>query len=205
MSDIAGDLQRRLANLVRRGVIHSVRHDRIPKCRVDLGDIITTWLPLCQGFSGTNRADSNPYAVGDAVTVLSEAGDLNNGRVFPGWNTGKLPVPEGSDSEHITRYSDGTEIRYDRNAHALTITLADGGTYKIVGKGTLDGPVEITDTLTVQGKTWINADTSVAGNIVASKEITDKSGSMSKIREVFNNHDHRGDSGGLTDKPNQKM
>ncbi|HEB0857343.1 TPA: phage baseplate assembly protein V, partial [Citrobacter freundii] len=99
MSDIAGDLQRRLANLVRRGVIHSVRHDRIPKCRVDLGDIITTWLPLCQGFSGTNRADSNPYAVGDAVTVLSEAGELNNGRVFPGWNTGKLPVPEGSDSE----------------------------------------------------------------------------------------------------------
>lgn len=185
--------------------IHSVRHDRIPKCRVDLGDIITTWLPLCQGFSGTNRADSNPYAVGDAVTVLSEAGDLNNGRVFPGWNTGKLPVPEGSDSEHITRYSDGTEIRYDRNAHALTITLADGGTYKIVGKGTLDGPVEITDTLTVQGKTQINADTSVAGNIGASKEITDKSGSMSKIREVFNNHDHRGDSGGLTDKPNQKM
>ncbi|XEI90064.1 phage baseplate assembly protein V [Citrobacter braakii] len=173
MSDIAGDLQRRLANLVRRGVIHSVRHDRIPKCRVDLGDIITTWLPLCQGFSGTNRADSNPYAVGDAVTVLSEAGELNNGRVFPGWNTGKLPVPEGSDSEHITRYSDGTEIRYDRNAHALTITLADGGTYKIVGKGTLDGPVEITDTLTVHGKTQINADTSVAGNIGASKEITD--------------------------------
>ncbi len=30
MSDITGDLQRRLANLVRRGVIHSVRHDGIP-------------------------------------------------------------------------------------------------------------------------------------------------------------------------------
>ena len=76
MSDITGDLQRRLANIVRRGVIHSVKHDGIPKCRVDLGDIITTWLPLCQSFSGANRADSNPYAVGDAVTVLSEAGDL---------------------------------------------------------------------------------------------------------------------------------
>jgi hypothetical protein len=71
--------------------------------------------------------------------------------VFPGWNTGGLPVPEGSDSEHITRYGDGTEIRYDRAAHALTITLAGGRTYKIIGKGTLDGPVEITDTLTVQG------------------------------------------------------
>ncbi len=135
MSDIEGDLQRRLANIVRRGVIHSVKHDGIPKCRVDLGDITTTWLPLCQGFSGANRADSNPYAIGDAVTVLSEAGELNNGRVFPGWNTGGLPVPEGSDSEHITRYGDGTEIRYDRAAHALTITLAEGGTYKIIGKG----------------------------------------------------------------------
>lgn len=66
--------------------------------------------------------------------MLSEAGELNNGRVFPGWNTGGLPVPEGSDSEHITRYGDGTEIRYDRAAHALTITLAEGGTYKIIGK-----------------------------------------------------------------------
>ena len=134
---------------------------------------------------------------------LSEAGELNNGRVFPGWNTGKLPVPEGSDSEHITRYSDGTEIRYDRNAHALTITLADGGTYKIVGKGTLDGPVEITDTLTVHGKTGLML-TRRLQEYRGVKEITDKSGSMSKIREVFN-HDHRGDSGGLTDKPNQKM
>ncbi|TSD09468.1 phage baseplate assembly protein V, partial [Enterobacter hormaechei] len=26
MSDIEGDLQRRLANIVRRGVIHSVKH-----------------------------------------------------------------------------------------------------------------------------------------------------------------------------------
>ncbi|CAM6436364.1 Phage baseplate assembly protein V [Citrobacter sedlakii] len=205
MNDIEGDLQRRLANIVRRGVIHSVTHDRIPKCRVDLGDNITGWLPLCQGFSGMNRADSNPYAVGDAVTVLSEAGELNNGRVFPGWNTGGLPVPEGSDSEHITRYGDGTEIRYDRAEHALTITVAENGTYKIIGKGTLDGPVEITDTLTVQGKTQINADTAVKGNIGASQEITDKTGSMSGIRKTFNSHDHPGDSGGTTKQPNQKM
>ncbi|AXD33618.1 phage baseplate assembly protein V [Salmonella enterica] len=206
MNEVLGDLQRRLANMVRRGVIHSVRLEGgFPECRVDLGDIVTTWLPLCQGFAGKNRADFEPFAVGDAVTVLSEAGELNNGRVFPGWNTGAVPAPQGSDSEHITRYSDGTEIRYDREAHVLAITLTNGGAYKIVGKGTLEGPVEITDTLTVQGKTQINADTSVAGNIGASKEITDKGGSMSRIRETFNSHDHPGDSGGNTNKPNQKM
>ncbi|EJI9870987.1 phage baseplate assembly protein V [Salmonella enterica] len=205
MEQIIADLQRRVANMVRRGVIEAVKHNDIQECRVRIGDVITGWLPLCQGFSGQNRSDVNPCSPGDAVTVLSEAGDLNNGRVYPGWATGNAPVPAGSEGEHITRYGDGTEISYDREKHALSITLAPGGTYKITGKGTLDGPVEITDTLTVQGETQINADATVAGNIGASKEITDKSGSMSRIREVFNNHDHRGDSGGLTDKPNQKM
>lgn len=205
MSDqILADIQRRLSNMIRRGVIHSVSHGTQPKCRVAIGKNITGWLPLCQGFSGSNRSDSNPYAVGDAVTVISEAGELLNGRVFPGWNTGKMPVPQGSDSEHITVYSDGTEIRYDRSAHALKITLADGGTYEIEGKGTLRGPVEITDTLTVQGKTQINADTSVSGNIDATKEISDKTGNMSGIRTTFNDHDHD-ETDSVTRTPNQKM
>lgn len=208
MSDrVLSDLQRRLANMVRRGVIHSVRYGQQPACRVELGDIITTWLPLCQGFSGANRSDSNPYAVGDAVTVLSEAGELNNGRVFPGWNTGGQPAPEGRDGEHITRYGDGTEIRYDREAHALTIILADGGTYRIKGEGTLEGPVEITDTLTVQGVTRLNADTNVAGNLGATQDIADGTGKMSEIRDTFNEHKHseNGDGGGVTDSPKPQM
>ncbi|MGL4726999.1 MAG: phage baseplate assembly protein V [Scandinavium sp.] len=204
MSDAVGDLQRRLANIVRRGVIHSVQAGKIPKCRVALGEIVTGWLPLCQYFSGQNRSDSNPSAVGDPVTVLSEGGELNNGRVFPGWNTGAMPVPEGSDSEHITRYGDGTEIRYDRKAHALTITLAGDGTYKIVGKGTLDGPVEITETLTVKGKTTMNADLLVKANITSTMEISDAGGKMSAIRVTYNGHNHN-DHDGQTEKPNQQM
>ncbi|MEB7888790.1 phage baseplate assembly protein V [Hafnia alvei] len=204
MSDMEGDLQRRLANIVRRGVIHSTQHGKIPKCRVSIGELITDWLPLCQGFSGGFRSDVNPCTVGDAVTVLSEGGDLNNGRVFPGWATGGAPVPEGSESEHITVYGDGTEVRYDREAHALTITIAEGGTYKIVGKGTLDGPVEITDTLTVQGVTTINANTTVKGNIGATGEISDGKGKMSGIRLTYNGHTHT-ETDSVTKEPNQKM
>nr|WP_302444316.1 phage baseplate assembly protein V [Hafnia alvei] len=204
MSDMEGDLQRRLANIVRRGVIHSTQHGKIPKCRVSIGELITDWLPLCQGFSGGFRSDVNPCTVGDAVTVLSEGGDLNNGRVFPGWATGGAPVPEGSESEHITVYGDGTEVRYDREAHALTITIAAGGTYKIVGKGTLDGPVEITDTLTVQGVTTINANTTVKGNIGATGEISDGKGKMSGIRLTYNGHTHT-ETDSVTKEPNQKM
>lgn len=204
MSDMEGDFQRRLANIVRRGVIHSTQHGKIPKCRVSIGELVTDWLPLCQGFSGGFRSDVNPCTVGDAVTVLSEAGDLNNGRVFPGWATGGAPVPEGSESEHITVYGDGTEVRYDREAHALTITIAAGGTYKIVGKGTLDGPVEITDTLTVQGKSTMNADVSVKGNIGATGEISDGKGKMSGIRLTYNGHTHT-ETDSVTKEPNQKM
>ena len=204
MSDMEGDLQRRLANIVRRGVIHSTQHGKIPKCRVSIGELITDWLPLCQGFSGGFRSDVNPCTVGDAVTVLSEGGDLNNGRVFPGWATGGAPVPEGSESEHITVYGDGTEVRYDREAHALTITIAAGGTYKIVGKGTLDGPVEITKTLTVQGVTTINANTTVKGNIGATGEISDGKGKMSGIRLTYNGHTHT-ETDSVTKEPNQKM
>lgn len=204
MSDMEGDLQRRLANIVRRGVIHSTQHGKIPKCRVSIGELITDWLPLCQGFSGGFRSDVNPCTVGDAVTVLSEGGDLNNGRVFPGWATGGAPVPEGSESEHITVYGDGTEVRYDRETHALTITIAAGGTYKIVGKGTLDGPVEITKTLTVQGVTTINSNTTVKGNIGATGEISDGKGKMSGIRMTYNGHTHT-ETDSVTKDPNQKM
>lgn len=205
MSQDMGDLARRVANMIRRGVVQAVKHGPQPQCRVEIGDITTTWLPVFQSSSSANRADSNPIAVGDAVTVISEAGDLNNGRVIPGWNTGKMPVPEGSDSEHVTRYSDGTEIRYDRAAHALKIIIAEGGTYEIEGKGTLRGPVEITDTLTVKGKTELQADTAVTGDLSATGDISDGKSTLARVREIFNIHTHPDPHGGDTDKPNNQM
>ncbi|HFK7187627.1 TPA: phage baseplate assembly protein V [Serratia odorifera] len=205
MEQVLSELQQRLSNLIRRGVIKEIKPGNIPKCRVEIGNIVTAWLPISQGFSSANRADSNPFAVGDPVTVFSEAGDLNNGRVVGGWNTGAQPVPEGSSSEHITRYSDGTEIRYDRDAHALKIIIAAGGTYEIEGKGTFRGPVEITDTLTVQGKTTLQADTDVTGNLSATGKISDGKSTLDRIREIFNNHTHPDPHGGDTEKPNNEM
>jgi phage baseplate assembly protein V len=204
MEQVLSDLQQRLSNLIRRGVIQAIQPGKIPKCRVALGDIVTTWLPVCQGFSGANRTDSNPFAVGDPVTVISEAGDLNNGRVFPGWNTGAMPVPEGSESEHITRYNDGTEIRYDRAAHALKIIIATGGSYEIVGNGTLRGPVEITEGLTVQGISQLNSNVNVTGDLAATGKISDGKSTLDRVREIFNSHTHP-ETGSTTEKTNQPM
>ncbi|EGZ8549983.1 phage baseplate assembly protein V [Escherichia coli] len=205
LADEVAELRRRVADMVRRGVVEEVIPGSPVMVRVDIGDALSPPLPWIQVQSGRYMQVSNYPAPGDAVTVISEAGDLRNGRVYPGANIDAIPVPAGSEHEHVILFDTGTEIRYDRQANVLSITLAEGGSYKITGRGTLDGPVEITDTLTVQGKTKINADTQVLGNIGASQEITDKTGSMSKIREIYNTHDHPGDSGGTTRKPNQEM
>lgn len=205
MSDqIIADIQRRLANIIRRGIIHSVRHEKIPVCRVKLGKNITGWLPICQAFTGANRSDSNSSAVGDVVTIICEGGDLNNGRVIAGWPTGKLPVPDGGDDEHITVYGDGTEIKYNRTQHNLKITLAGNGTYEIIGDGKLNGNVEITQKLVVQQETNINANVTVNGNIRATEEISDGYGRMSNIRTIYNGHTHT-ETDSVTLKPNQPM
>ncbi|MEL4016557.1 phage baseplate assembly protein V [Dryocola clanedunensis] len=206
MDDLLGDLQRRVANMVRRGVISDVNlAGPRPTCRVRLGNNVTDWLPLCQWGASQYQQDFHPAAAGDAVTVISEAGDLNNGRVFPGWNTDAVAIPSGDKNTHITRYEDGTEIRYDRKVHALTIALAQGGTYKIVGEGTLDGPVLITKNLTVAGNTMLQASLDVASNVTAKGEVLDAKGTMNQIRTTYNGHNHKGDSGGTTGTPNQSM
>lgn len=195
MEAILRDLQLRLANVVRRGVIHSVVVGNPVRVRVRLGEIVSPLLPWCQTQAGANVQVSNPPAVGDAVTLLCESGELRNGRVYPGANIDAVPVPAGKDSEHVTRYGDGTEVRYDRDTHALSIILTDGGTWTIKGEGTLDGNVRITQGL------------QVGEDINAGGEVADKTGTMSAIRETYNDHNHHenGDGGGVTDPPENKM
>lgn len=76
---------------------------------------------------------------------------------------------------------------------------------KLQAGGTLDGPVEITDTLTVQGKATMNAEAVVKADLMVGGEVSDYHGTMSQIRIVYNGHNHRGDSGGSTGQPGQQM
>jgi len=71
-----------------------------------------------------------------------------------------------------------------------------------------------TDTLILHAKNKVVLDTprvETSGEITAEKsivsqsEIQDKAGSMSTMRIQHNTHDHKGDSGGVTGKPNQPM
>lgn len=71
-----------------------------------------------------------------------------------------------------------------------------------------------TETFVIQAKSKIVLDTpqiktsgaiNATKSIVSADEIKDKTGSLSRMREQYNSHTHRGDSGGTTGQPNSRM
>ncbi|NVF15017.1 phage baseplate assembly protein V [Vreelandella maris] len=53
--------------------------------------------------------------------------------------------------------------------------------------------------------TLATPDVFATGNIKAQGDISDGTGSMQGMRDTYNGHNHPGDSGGTTNKPNQEM
>lgn len=53
--------------------------------------------------------------------------------------------------------------------------------------------------------TLATPDVFATGNIKAQGDISDGTGSMQSMRDTYNGHDHPGDSGGTTNRPNQEM
>jgi phage baseplate assembly protein V len=191
MSEILGDVQKRVAGTVSRGVIADIRHGKRPACRVRIGDITTDWLPIEQVYASKNIASYTPISAGDAVTVVSEAGDLANGRVRPGINTSVVEAPFVDEDTHVMTVSDGFTFQYNQKTHELKISLPAGGKFLVEGDGKVDGH------LTVKQLT-VETDAHVQGTLSDSKS------SIDRLREIFNGHDHH-ENDSTTDKPNQQM
>ncbi len=65
-----------------------------------------------------------------------------------------------------------------------------------------------TDTMNITATTAVNIDSpdiNATGNISAAAEVSDGTRSMSEDRNIYNGHDHAGDSGGVTGAPNQEQ
>ncbi len=193
---IVRDLQRRMANMIRRGRVHSVDFEQSPprvKVEYEKG-AVTGWLPWISGReSNKHRTDWEPLAIGEQVIILSESGELSAGVVLPSLPDATSPVPSTSPDEHVSRYEDGTEINYNRASHKLTITIGS------------DGDAELTC------KTfYLNADLEhkgkqhTTGNIKSDADIADKTRSMADDRGIYNGHDHK-ETQVTTGKPNQEQ
>ncbi len=122
------ELNRRLANLIRLGVIDRVDHASA-RVRVKIGDLLTAWLPWATIKAGKDSAWWAPEK-GEQVLVFSPSGDLAQGVVlgaifqnaFPG-----LGPAVGATSKTPTYTVDGD----------LMVT----GNVRVVGDLTVSGTV----------------------------------------------------------------
>lgn len=161
------EVQRRLANLIRKGRVHSWQA-KPPRVRVEYAaGCVTAWLPYHEGRAGTVR-NWDPPAIGEQCTILSESGDLNNGTVLLGLNTTKHAPPSDNPDEHVSRYDDGTELRYNRATQHLTISVLGGTTELVCDLFKITAQVELTGDINQTGSHTSSGD-QVAGGVSQTK------------------------------------
>ncbi|EGQ8056468.1 phage baseplate assembly protein V [Vibrio alginolyticus] len=173
MSDlpyIVRDLQRRMANMIRRGRVHSVDFEQSPprvKVEYEKG-AVTGWLPWISGReSNQHRTDWEPLAIGEQVIILSESGDLSAGVVLPSLPDATSPVPSTSPDEHVSRYEDGTTFTYNRKTHTLSIDVQGDANLHTTGNVTahIEGTADVTAAKDLNIKTSTNMVLDASGNI----------------------------------------
>ncbi|MEZ9525720.1 phage baseplate assembly protein V [Enterovibrio norvegicus] len=213
MAYIVSELQKKVANMIKRGRIHSVDMTmEPPRVRVEYAKgAVTGWLPWVSGRAASEyRTDWEPLAIGEQVIILSESGELSAGVVIPSLSDAKSPVPSRSPDEHVSKYKDGTEIKYNRASHKLTITIGSGGdaelnckTFHINADIQHDGNQTTSGDMTVEKS--VSATKNVtAGMAVKGQSVADATRTMSADREIYNGHDHNhGDP--KTSTPNQSQ
>ncbi len=192
MSDlpyIVRDLQRRMANMIRRGRVHSVDFEQSPprvKVEYEKG-AVTGWLPWISGReSNKHRTDWEPLAIGEQVIILSESGELSAGVVLPSLPDATSPVPSTSPDEHVSRYEDGTTFTYNRKTHTLSIDVQGDANLHTTGnvtahiegnadvhtEGNVTAQVDGTADVTVAKATTVKTDATL--NVEAAKDLNIK-------------------------------
>ncbi|HDI3289777.1 TPA: phage baseplate assembly protein V [Vibrio cholerae] len=169
MSDIdyiVRDLQQRMANMIRRGRVHSVDFSlEPPRVRVEYEpDVQTDWLPFISGRASQEKTEWEPLAIGEQVIIFSEGGSLSCGIVVPALHDSKNSVPSRSPDEHVTRYQDGTTFTYSRKTHTLSIDVQGDVNFHVTGnvtsyiEGNMSAQVDGTADITVEKATTVKTD-----------------------------------------------
>lgn len=167
---IVSDLQRRVANMVRRGKVQSVDFSQTPpRVRVECaGGAVTGWLPFIHSRQSVGaKSVWDPLAVGEGVMIISESGDLSLGVVIPSVGNATNAPPSTSVNEHVTKYADGTIIKYDRSAHKLSVDVV--GPVSLTASGAVDlscesATIEASGDVSVTSQSVkLNSDTALSG------------------------------------------
>ena len=125
------ELARRLANVVRAGVVAEVdtANQRL-RARYDRDDegapILSAWIPWVTLRAGPDRTWWAPE-VGEQVVLLSPSGELTQALALPALYSDAHPAPSTDADKRVAKHSDGAVFEYDRTTHRYSITLPDDG------------------------------------------------------------------------------
>lgn len=159
----SGELDRRLANIVRIGTIAELDEANAQvKVKID-DELTTTWLPWVTARAGNTRTWSAPR-VGEQVVLMSPSGELDQGVVLPSIYQDSFAAPANSKDKETTVYPDGSTVEYDSAANTLIVTVAGNGLVIVNCKeATINAETKVTlDT----------PDTFLTGNLIVAKSIT---------------------------------
>ncbi|MDO5057732.1 MAG: phage baseplate assembly protein V [Lautropia sp.] len=136
------ELERLLANLVRVGVVAAL--DEVgARVTVDLGEVVTDWLPWVTHRAGATRTWSAPRP-GEQVLVLAPYGDLAQAVALPAIYQEAHPAPAtAKEVEHVV-FPDGSTVDYDNAAHRLTVTVGSGQVIVNCGQATINATQAVT-------------------------------------------------------------
>ncbi|WP_265031290.1 MULTISPECIES: phage baseplate assembly protein V [unclassified Wolbachia] len=123
------ELNRRLANIMRIGLVKEVDYEKA-RVRVKIGEFITDWLPWVTARAGEDRSWFAPN-IDEQVIVLSPFGELSLGVVLPAIYQEKYPPPENKKEINSAKFQDGTKLSYDKDKHHLEIDVIDKITLKV--------------------------------------------------------------------------
>ena len=125
----ANDLARRIANLIRLGTIKEVDYQKA-KARVQIGNLLTDWLPWVTGCAGQS-VNWCPIESGEQVIVLATTGDLCQGVILG--SLYRCNAPSSSSTLYTTHYRDGSVISFDVASSTLMADIK--GDVNIHAKG----------------------------------------------------------------------
>ncbi|MGB2080040.1 MAG: phage baseplate assembly protein V [Vibrio sp.] len=194
---VLSQVERRLANLIRDGVVAKVQASP-PRVKVEYDTdesdqpVLSDWLIYFEQRAGV-MISWDPPKIGEQCLILSPSGNLSNGYVLLGLNTSENAPVSTDLNENVIKYADGTSFRYNRETHQCIWDIP-------AGDMTINVPTLYLNGDLVQQGNYQTTGTIIADQSITSKtDVIDKTGSMANIRTQYNGHKHGSSSG--TDTP----
>lgn len=167
---VLADHDSRLANLIRIGTVDQL-DDAGRLVTVDIGDLVTDWMPWAALRAGTDGEYWAPEP-GEQVIVFSPSGDITLGFVWGSLDTDSTPLPGNSRTVSRRKYADGSTVEFDRSSHTLTVNVGSGqvvvncaeATVNASSSATLNTPTTTcTGDLVVQGNATVKGASTLTG------------------------------------------